>query len=115
MASTTKKNSLKDYKLEINQHAHLDQYKQYKYQGTNYDPAYPGFAMGLTRMPHTDITNNAIDIESQLRGIGLSNLVNPKPLEQPSYKTMGEFTLVPNEKVILPDPLIVEKYQRPLP
>lgn len=115
MASTTKKNSLRDYKLETKQRREIDQYRQYVYQNVNYDPAYPGFSMGWAKMPNTDITHNAVDIESQLRGIGLSNLVNPKPLEQPSYKSMPEYTLVPNEKVILPDPLVIEKYQRPLP
>jgi hypothetical protein len=60
-------------------------------------------------------SSNAIDIESELRGIGTTNLVNNYEKVVPEYKSLNfkpYFRYVP---LIMPKPLVIENGQRPYP
>jgi hypothetical protein len=75
----------------------------------------PAFPVGYNapRMPATLLANNAVDIESSLRGIGANNYifpkakVTPKPVQLP---TVTFYDMVPLYLPKLPDPLT---HQRP--
>jgi len=60
------------------------------------------------------LSNNASDIESALFGIGATNLVKPKE------PVVAQINCLPNKKFFnrpqsfLPEPLVVEKFQRPV-
>lgn len=115
MASTRNKNTREDYKLEKQMNNRFVDYEDYKYSRHNYDPKYPGFGLTPTQIAGNDLCHNYVNIESQLFGIGANDLENPRSVQKPDCKSMGEFTLVPKEAVIMPDPLVIEKKQRHLP
>ena len=60
------------------------------------------------------LSNNAPDIESALFGIGSTNLVKPKPNVRPELKYIPNVSFFNRPQNYLPEPLVVEKYQRPI-
>jgi hypothetical protein len=115
MASTRNKNSKEDYNLEKYRNRNFVDYQEYKYSRHNYDPKYPGFGLTPTQMAGKDISHNYVTIESQLWGIGASDLENKREQQTPDNKALNEHTIIDKTPVLLPDPLVVQKYQRHLP
>ena len=60
------------------------------------------------------LSNNAADIESALFGIGSTNLVKSKAPVKPELKCMPNVAFFNQLQTYLPEPLVVEKYQRPI-
>ncbi len=60
------------------------------------------------------LSNNASDIESALFGIGSTNLVKQKPAVKPELNCMGNVKFFNRLESIMPKPLVVEKFQRPI-
>jgi hypothetical protein len=65
------------------------------------------------KIAHTNLAYNACDIESQLFGIGSTNLVNPASPVKPDYKYIQSLNIIDKLPVIIPEPLVIEKNQRP--
>ena len=59
------------------------------------------------------LSNNASDIESQLFGIGSNNLVKPRTPVTPNINHIGNIKFFNTLETIMPNPLIIEKNQRP--
>ena len=66
-------------------------------------------------MAPENLSSNACDIESQLFGIGSTNLVNPKKHVQPKFHDVKSLNMIDRLPMVIPEPLIVEKNQRPYP
>ena len=66
-------------------------------------------------MPREAFSQNSVEIESALFGINSTNLVNPQKPVVPELKylpSVSYFEKLPN---FMPEPLVVEKNQRPFP
>ena len=115
MASTRNKNTEGDYAMEQNQFKEQLNYLTEKKNGygvpTQTHFAGNGLIMG--RIASENLANNACDIESYLRGIGSTNLVNPQDPVKPDIKSFASLSIADKTPLILPEPLIVNKNQRP--
>lgn len=117
MASTRNINSRGDYSLEQNYYRLARVYNNYTHsaQGSAFTPSIPAIGITPTRMPRGTLSNNPIDIESMLRGIGSTNLViSQKPII-PDLKQIPTSDFFERLIVHMPKPLVMEKDQRPYP
>ena len=61
------------------------------------------------------MSHNAADIESFLFGVGSTNLVNPQPCLTPELKQLSTANVYEKDPTYIPEPLVMEKNQRPFP
>ena len=83
MASTRTRNMPGDYRLEQLQMSRQFDENVYIHQSSAraYTHGLPAMGPGPSRMPNDTLTTNPIDVESALRGTGMTNL------SQPSHST----------------------------
>lgn len=117
MASTRSKNTRGDYNLQQRSYNDARNYVGYEnsQSGKAYMNAMPCLGITPSHMPREAFSNNSVDIESALLGINSTNLVTPQAPVVPNLKQIGEvkfFDRLPN---YIPEPLVVEKNQRPFP
>jgi hypothetical protein len=112
MASTRNKNTPGDYKQEQFINQSIDNYSTYVsfVEAPTNNLAGDGLLMG--RVPRSQICNNYTDIETQLLGIGSTNLVNPKMFAEPDLNSLKSLNIFEKPKVILPEPLALESGHR---
>ena len=117
MASTRNKNTLGDYKLEQRNNTEIREYNTYENSayGAAQQTNFAGDGLLMGRIAAVQLSNNSCDIESQLFGIGSTNLVIPKEFVEPSIKSLQSLTIIDRLPVLVPEPLVVEKNQRPYP
>lgn len=114
MASTRNINTPSDYKLRQRNFELYEAYNnQNLYFGRPTLVATPNCGFAPPKFSINEQSGNGVDIESELRGIGSSNLVNPKAQVVPELKNIPEVVFYDRTPMILPDPLVVEKEQRP--
>lgn len=116
MASTRNKNTPINYNLE--QGAYRSYRQQLLYpnaaNGQAYTTQFAGNGLLQGPMPWNTLSHNAADVESFLFGIDSSNLVNPKGPFVPEIAHLSSAHIYEKQSVYMPDPLVVEKFQRPL-
>jgi len=113
MASSRNKNTLGDYQLEQNAYIHrylniTDLVKQTPIQKT-----LPGNGLLQGKVASRDLANNYTDIESNLFGIGSTNLVQPLPNIVPDIHHLPSLNIINKLPMIVPEPIYVETKQRP--
>lgn len=115
MASTNNKNTPGNYKAEQAINSLIGNYTTYiqSAQGEAYTNHFAGDGLLMGTNARTTLCNNYTDVESQLFGIGATNLVNPKSLVKPEIKYMQSVSIIDRLPVVVPEPLILEKNQRP--
>lgn len=117
MASTRNINTPGDYCLQ--QRAYADTLKhntyEYSYTGRAYDPAIPCIGITPSHMPRDTLSNNPVEIESALRGIGSVNLVDPQPPVVPDLKHVKEIRFFERTPLIMPAEFSLLADQRPFP
>ena len=118
MASTRNLNTNGNYNLEEEQFRRMRDYSSYLH--SSYGPPHStgittGGSMPPSKMYRDSLSKNAIDIESQLMGIGSSNLVKPLAPVYPSLKTLNEVTFFVRPKMVIPAPLKINSNQRFFP
>ena len=117
MASTRNKNTCSNYCLE--QRITTQSFKYLEYQngaaGAAYTPALPCMGVIPGQMPRELFSRNSVDIESALFGINSTNLVETQKPVVPELKTLPEISFFGRMQLVMPDPLVVEKSQRPFP
>lgn len=106
MASTRNRNTPGDYALEQRMNHNVLFYETYQGHIMNRETLLPGLGLKPARLP-MQLFCDTFDIESELRGLGATNLVNPKttsvlPKEGRGMKTLNIYEQAP---VILPKPL----------
>lgn len=118
MASTRNKNTSLDYNLEQKVNKDLLQENLYIHSqyGRPNTECMPSVGYMPSHMSNYALSNNPIDIESTLYGIGSTNLVKPCEQVNPSIKQI-EFKDFFNrpDAVIMPYPLVMDNKQRPFP
>jgi hypothetical protein len=117
MASTRSKNTPGNYCLQQSEYAGSRQYTIYKNSacGEAYDTKLPGVGLLPAQIPWNKLSYNAADIESFLFGINSTNLVNPAPCLTPELKNLQSANVFDKGPTYIPEPLVVEKNQRPSP
>lgn len=117
MAGTRNKNTLGDYTLEQNNNIGIAKYNTYKHSayGAPQQTNFAGDGLLMGRITSDQLSNNYCDIESQLFGIGSTNLVTPKGETIPNIKKIDSLSIIDRLPVIVPEPLVVKGNQRPYP
>ena len=116
MSSTRNRNTSLDYNLEKQKNKNLENHYLYIHSssGRPTSECIPSLGYIPSHMSRDALSNNAIDIESTLYGIGSSNLVNPCYPVVPSLRPI-EFKHYFNksETLIMPNPFIFNNDERP--
>lgn len=115
MASTRNKNMPNEYRIQqdlnkriMNENLYIN--SQYGKPLNDYIPL---LGYMPSHMSRETFSNNSIDIESSLYGIGSSNLVNPKDPVVPDNKLLFfKPWFYKSEQIIMPQPLVFKK-ERP--
>ena len=66
-------------------------------------------------MPREAFSKNSVEIESSLFGINSTNLVNPQQPIVPELIKLPEVSYFKKIPMFIPEPLVVQKNQRPFP
>lgn len=116
MASTRSKNTPGDYSLQQRQIDEVAKYYAYEnsYAGEAANPKIAGDGLLMGRMVPNNFSFNPVDIETQLFGIGSTNLVTPKPEVTLDKKNIQSLDVIDKLPVFIPDNLVLEKDQRPM-
>ena len=114
MASTRNRNTESDYKLEQLQNTNHIENNLYVNYGRPTTECFPEIGYTPSKLSRDALANNPVDIESTLRGIGSTNMVNPCTSANPSLRNLDfkPFFDRPNA-VVMPYPLVYENNQRP--
>jgi hypothetical protein len=117
MASTRNKNTPGNYCLEQREYKHSENYTLYpnSQYGAAYNTRLPGNGLLAGQVPWNKLSYNAADIESFLFGINSTNLVNPAPCFTPEIVQLCTENIFEKGTIYVPDPLVIEKEQRPFP
>lgn len=115
MASTRNKNTPSDYCLEQRINSGIYNYEKYinSQYGQAYNVALPKLGFNPSHMPRDTLSNNPVDIETSLFGIGSTNLVNPQTPITPELKKIPEVAYFNRLPIIIPRPLEISQHQRP--
>jgi hypothetical protein len=114
MASTRSKNTPGDYQLETRlnlEHSAYLAYEPYGHADTTY---FPGDGLIGAKISNVQLSKNYCDIESELRGIGTTNLVNPQAPVTAQINTLKSMTFMKRVPLIIPAPIIVNNNERPI-
>jgi hypothetical protein len=117
MASTRNRNTPGNYNLEqreFKQSANYTLYPNSQY-GAAYNTRLPGNGLLPAQIPWNKLSYNAADTESFLFGINSTNLVNPAPCFVPEINKLGSANIYEKGVTFVPEPLVIEKNQRPFP
>lgn len=114
MASTINKNTREDYCLQqkiFERNVNYNLYPNSQY-GKSYRPAIPNKCIGVPKFSMNETATNSIDVESELKGIGSTNLVKPRARFIPNPHILPNICFFDQPSTYLPNPLVVEKNQR---
>jgi len=118
MSSTRLNNDKAEYCQKQRDIRLAEQFTLYKYKCISGDSAMPGVGINMPAMTtgyNNDIlSNNAADIESALFGIGSTNLVSAKKPVVAQINHLPTKTFFNRPVSFVPEPLVVEKFQRPI-
>ena len=116
MSSTRNKNSQINYNLEKSDKEKLlnETFYIHSSSGRPVSDCIPALGYIPSHISRDALANNSIDIETQLRGIGSTNLESPCTVVIPSIRTIEfkDFFDRP-QSIIMPYPLVYENSQRP--
>ena len=118
MTSTRLNNDKGEYCQQQRNMRLAEQFTLYKYKCISGDSAFPCVGINTPAMTNgynnNVLSKNTSDVESALFGINSTNLVNPRQPVHCQAKQLPEASFFPLPKKFLPEPLVVEKCQRPI-
>ena len=103
MASTRNNNTMSDYKLQQYQFDRLRDYTITPDNDTIIKVKYPEFGVNYQSAPVVQLSSNSTDLESELFGIGSTNLVKPKQPVVKEINTISKVKFVDRLKPIVTD------------
>ena len=117
MASTRNKNMPSDYCLQQRSFTLASNYTGYQHSsyGAPNNVAIPCVGITPSHMSYDAFSQNGIEIESRLRGINSTNLVNPQQPVTPQLLPLQFKSFFSRIPLIMPEPLRIEGNQRPYP
>jgi len=112
------KNSPGQYCLEQKAFKDQVQYREYTYSQVPVNSKLPGLGINVGNMRggyyNNILSNNASNIESHLYGIKQIDLTKPKTQFVAELNKLPEQKWFKTPRVFVPEPLVVEKNQRPV-
>jgi hypothetical protein len=112
------KNSPGQYCLEQKAFKDQVQYREYTYSQVPVNSKLPGLGINVGNMRggyfNNVLSNNASNIESHLYGIKQIDLTKPKTQFVAELNKLPEQKWFKTPRVFVPEPLVVEKNQRPV-
>lgn len=114
MASTRNKNMPNEFCLFKRENNNILNNRVFENRRFAHVNALPCAGINVGHMPNTVLSENATDIESRLYGINATNLINPQKPMTPRIKKLPSIAFFDRPNVYLPEPLVIEKNQRPL-
>ena len=116
MASTRNKNTRINYDIE---QRNFDLANRYTFNpnsayGLASNTQLPDVGLNPAQIPLSQLSHNPVNIESYLLGIDSTNLVKPRIYEEPQLKQMDSVRFINRMPMVMPEPLVIEKDQRPL-
>lgn len=113
MTSTRNKNTPGNYASEQDSMLRIRQYESYTGYRFNDQTCLPGTGLLPARLPFQMFQDNC-DIESELLGIGSTNLEKPKTTTvlPPPDRRMASLHMFKHATPIVPEPLVVSRDQR---
>ena len=117
MASTRNKNTPGNYCLEQREFSESSGYTLYpnSQYGAAYNTRLAGNGLNPAQIPWNKLSYNAPDVESFLFGINSTNLVKPAPIFVPEFAKIDSVNIFEKNHTLIPEPLVIQKNQRPLP
>jgi hypothetical protein len=118
MASTRSRNTPGDYALEQSAYQEQNDYMSYQksaFYGTVPQAYFPGNGLMGMKTAGLNLSANSCDIESQLFGIGSTNLVAPRGPIAPDVYALKSLNVAYKAPVISPETFIPTQNQRALP
>jgi hypothetical protein len=117
MASTRNRNTKGNYCLEQREYKEFENYTLYPHSqyGAAYTTELPGNGLLPGQVPWDKLSHNAANTESFLFGINSTNLVNPAPCFAHEITQLCDANVYKKGPVFIPEPLVIEKNQRPFP
>lgn len=112
MSSTRNKNDIGNYKQEQNEMHKSRKYEMYVGFGRNDTTCFAGNGLLQGHLPNNSLTTNYYDVESELFGIGSTNLVNARSSFIPDSIQLKTLSIINKNPVQLPEPLVIESGQR---
>lgn len=112
MASTRNRNTSGNYHLEQNMNVGQSEYFTYVNSTVPVKTLYPGNGLMMGQVGYSRLSHNGTDIESYLRGIGSTNLVEPVIHPVPQYKSIQSLNIFERNPLIIPEPLVVKHGER---
>lgn len=115
MSSTRNMNNAADYQQESKAYLHAIDHMTLPESTEAATNHFSGNGLLMGRMANHSLSRNACDIESQLFGIGSTNLVTPKAIIENKPKSLQSLNVIDRTPLIIPAPLKVASNQRPYP
>jgi hypothetical protein len=113
MAATRNKNTPGNYALEINEKKQQARYKVAEIYSVPKETAFFGDGLLAGRIGPAQLSSNFCDVESQLRGIGATNLVTPTPEVTPDIYQLKSLNIIDRIPLILPKSYEHNNKERP--
>ena len=113
MASTRNKNMPAEYSREQFLNKEITKININEY-GRSYQDMNPTHMMNYGSMSRDALSNNAIDTESMLFGIGSTNLVTPQAPPKPQVKKLNDVHFCEKKGMVYHDDIKVMNNQRPM-
>lgn len=114
MASTRNLNTPGDYKKQRSENANFLLYNSLSAYGDPKHVYMPGNGLMPAKTCRDKLSSNACDIESELFGIGSTNLVNPKPQLQPRLHNLKSLDVFDKPTYFVVNPRPINSNQRPM-
>lgn len=112
MSSTSSRNTPGNYRLEQNINNGQLNYGTYVNYGVPVKTLTPGNGLLHGRVWCQELAYNGIDLESNLWGIGTTNLVEPYFAPTPQFKPTKSLDVAARIPIIIPEPLVVRSGER---
>lgn len=114
MASTRNKNTRGNYVIELNRNIQSQDYLLNKEYSEPVKTMCPGNGLGGSYIPRTQMSENPIEIESFLFGIGSTNLTKQEPPAfDANLKCLPTNNLFTMPEVVVPKKFVANTNQRP--
>lgn len=113
MASTRSKNTPGNYELETRSYLEQSAYLSYAPYGFHHVTYFPGDGLIGAKISNVQLSKNYCDIESELRGIGTTNLVNTHVPTVAEINNLKSMTFIDRIPLIIPSPIVVNNNERP--
>ena len=116
MSSTSSRNTPGNYEIEQNTfHRYFGLVTNVNgAQGRPMEVHLPGNGLLTGKMYSRDLAVNYTDIETQLFGIGSTNLVEPKAPVVPEFNELSSLNIASRVPMIIPEPVVLDPNRRTL-